>query len=255
MTYHVATLHCFLAILAIVWAPLRVESSLYDQKCQVLKHEGITTECQVLKHEGITTECSAGCTVRDPQFDCNTTLLFEAYVKESFLSSFHPKMILPSSLRKISPATKEWYKFKGRLDMLSIMESKTRSNILSLLQPVRNMSILDSEEIDLGRLMQLVSQITSTLSNDEKCHVVKNKKGIITKCSAGCTVRDPQFDCSPIELTKAYTKESTSWWTTLQRSIGPATKEWFKFGGRLEMMSQTSSLPSMFDQQMKKMNS
>ena len=220
MTYHVATLHCFLAILAIVWAPLRVESSLYDQKCQVLKHEGITTEC------------SAGCTVRDPQFDCNTTLLLRAYRKESFPS-------LPWQ-REISPATKEWYKFKGRLDMLSIMESKTRSNILSLLQPVRNMSILDSEEIDLGHLMQLVSQITSTLSNDDNCNVVKDKKGIITKCSAGCTVRDPQFDCSPIELTKAYTKESTSWWTTLQRSIGPATKEWYKFGGRLEMIDQMS---------------
>jgi|MDSY01.2.fsa_nt_gb hypothetical protein len=61
------------------------------------------------------------------------------------------------------------------------------------------------------------------------CAVIK-QNDVAVGCSAGCLVRDPEFDCDQGVLQKAWEAEMNSY----LYSNGPATKEFNKFQGRLE---------------------
>ena len=69
--------------------------------------------------------------------------------------------------------------------------------------------------------------------SDHACSLVI---GEINACSAGCLVKDPQFNCEVRRLLEAVDKE----WTLLP-GVGPAAKEFYKWGGRLEMMDMLAS--------------
>ena len=70
-----------------------------------------------------------------------------------------------------------------------------------------------------------------------ECHVLKTK-GVATGCSKGCMVRDVKFECNVTVLIEAWEKET-------KPTLGPATREYYMFGGRIEMMETMKTMGQM----------
>jgi hypothetical protein len=69
--------------------------------------------CHPIKVDGVVLGCSRECTVRDPRFDCNVTVLTEALAAEDAAEarSWFPRWT-------IGPAAKEFLKLSGRFEMV-----------------------------------------------------------------------------------------------------------------------------------------
>ena len=93
------------------------------------------------------------------------------------------------------------------------------------------------KRLSLARIvLALLLVVTKWQEAQEGCQPLVTPGGAPVGCSARCLVRDPAFGCSPTKLMAALAAERQSWWPSYASTTTPASREWYKYGGRVEMV-------------------